>query len=436
MYSVAFDFDLLVQEIQDGSVVPILGSELYVGPDGAALERALARRLADELTLSGIPDSSTPRDVALAHLMAGGSAALLKPKYRRACDAVLATVPEALRQLAEISDFRLYVTTAADDLMERALQDAHRPAQSTGYSLGKGIVEPVPEFGGHPVVCHVLGRMTELFAMTDAEVLEYLGALLSPTHRPQQLFDELSTRNLLFVGCGFPDWLSRLFIRVMKAEPFVRGDRRLKFIADAHVANDATLSQFLRGYELMLYPLGHAVEFVRELHARWRARSTPPPPRLSAPGATLQDGAVFVSFSNRDRETIEKIVAALDNAGIDTWYDKTGIEPGSDWDRMITDNLLRAALFIPFISKHTQELAETPKYFWKEWNLAEARSPYFAPGAKYILPVALDELDAKEARVPESFRKVQWFTLHQRAPTPEFVEYIRTEFRRKQARRP
>jgi hypothetical protein len=428
-----FDFDWLLQEIRESNVVPIIGAELYPDADGASYEQGIARRLAAELRL---PGAATPREAALAYLASGGHPQILKAKLRKLAQEPPAPPSSSLHKLAEITDFRFYLTTAPDDMLERALLAAQRTAQPLAYSPSRTGPETMPDTRRtvDPVVYHLLGAMTELWAITDADILEYLHALLGETHRPVRLFDELANRNLLFLGCGFPDWLSRLFIRVVKNAPFTRGNNpTAQVVADARIASDSNLSVFLQHYDLMLYPGARATDFVDELHRRWVA-SGPVPLPASTPKAVMSDGSVFLSFSSEDRAAVRGIAEALNAAGIDVWFDETGIEPGADWDRMITENLVRAALFMPFVSRRTQSQTEVAKYFWREWNFANKRAEYFAPGTKYIVPVALDEIKPEEANVPDAFRAAHWFKLPERVPTPAFVNFVRTEYRRKHMR--
>jgi hypothetical protein len=429
------DFDWLIQEILYGNVVPVIGAELYADVNGQPLEARVAQRLAEELRLPG-PPQATIRDVALGYLSVRGAAAYntLKAKARTAIQAVITTPPPSLRQLAEIETFPLYVTTTPDDMLEIALGAARRPALQRVYREMPDLELPDDlRKSLSPVVCHVFGLLTESFALTDAELLEYVQSLASDKLTPRKLFDELAPRSLLFLGCGFPDWLTKLFIRVMRKTPFGEREKRTQLIADAHVARDEGLTLFLRHYDVQLYPEGHAIEFVDQIHARWMRTRAPTPPTAptTPPPAVLEKGAVFLSFSSLDRDHVRAIAETLHERGIDVFFDETGVESGADWDRVIIGNLTRAILFIPFVSRNTELLEQTPKYFWREWNLADSRASYYAPGTSFILPVKLDDLDPQRARVPDAFRKPQWFSLLGRTATDEFVAFITSEYRKK-----
>jgi hypothetical protein len=433
-----FDFKLLLHEIRNGNVVPIIGTELYVDEAGAPFEAVIAKKLATALEVAQVADGASPRDVALAYLMKGDKARLssLRAAYQAAVKDTVRVPPPALEKLAKITDFHIYVTTALDRMMEEALAKANRPSASVSYSPKKFDLK-LPDISKVATVCHLLGHVDDEFPLGDADVIEYLQALLSQTYRPLRLYDELQSRNLLFMGCGFPDWLSRLFIRTVKDKPFVtsQAESRAQFIADTRAASDSNLKLFLTHYNVQLHPAGPPTLFVDELYSLWQAEQTQPtpdPPNPQTP--VMTPGAIFLSFSSLDRETVRDIAAALEAAGIDVWFDETDIEKGAEWDPFIEDSLLKATLFVPFVSKNTETLVNTPKYFWKEWKFAEKRSSYYAPGTKFILPVSLDPLNPATAAAPRVFRDLQWFELHGRVATPEFIEFIKSEYRRRQLR--
>jgi hypothetical protein len=436
-----FDFKFLIHEIRNGNVVPIVGTELYVDDRGTPYDTLIAQKLATALDVKHVAADATPRDVSLAYLATATrpQLAFLRSEYQTAVKGALTTPPRALQQLAEIKDFRLYVTTAVDRMMEEALRLANRGvATSVAYTLQKHDLK-LPDMAQTqvPAVCHLLGNIDGDFPVGDAELIEYLQALLGQTYRPLRLYDELQSRNLLFMGCGFPDWLSRLFIRTVKDRPFMpsAAENRAQFIADSRAANDKNLSLFLTHYNVQLHAAGPPTKFVEELHRRWKeTQAQPKPEALTTNPITVPPGAVFLSFSSLDRDTVRDIAKALEAAGIDVWFDETDIEKGSEWDPFIEDALLKATLFVPFVSNNTQSLANSPKYFWKEWNFAENRMSYFAPGTKFVLPIALDPVDVAIAHGPRSFKDLQWFPLHGRTATPELIDFIKTEYRRRQAR--
>ena len=70
---------------------------------------------------------------------------------------------------------------------------------------------------------HLLGSASGQLALTDAELLEHLHCWIEDYH-PRRLFTALKEHDLLFLGCGFSDWLARFFIRIMSGKRFERSD--------------------------------------------------------------------------------------------------------------------------------------------------------------------------------------------------------------------
>jgi hypothetical protein len=433
------DWRGMIRSIRRGKVIPILGPDLYTASDIAgapSFDRAIAQQLAVELGLTDVPTGSTLREVALRALrLPGGQPGTVHRRIRALIDAI-DYIPVPLSQLAEISGFSLYVTTGYDRLLQRAL-DAVRPeaAITRSYALD-GNHEDLPDrrTGEAPIVYHLLGSTAEDCAITEADILEHMHNLISD-ERPERLFDALRDHDLLFLGCGFPDWLARFFIRIMNGAPFAPSDRRPRqAVADEWVSRDERLVLFLQHYNLAVHGIT-AAQYVAALHREWTATSPAPAPgNPGTPKLVADDApAVFLSFPSEDRDVIRAIATRLKASGINAFFDEQDIEPADEWDRVIRDNLAGSALFVPFISRHSE--AGGRRYFWSEWRLAAEVDRREPPGARYILPVALDPIDPQTATVPDRFRDLQWYPLHDRAPTEKFIKFIIDAYRDKQKRR-
>lgn len=92
-------------------------------------------------------------------------------------------------------------------------------------------------------------------------------------------------------------------------------------------------------------------------------------------------GKVFISYSRRDTETVEKIITELEAAGIEVWIDREAIKPGQQWRKQIVEGIDTADAFILNLSPNSA----ASENVLKELNLAEeALEPF-------ILPVMLTE---------------------------------------------
>jgi hypothetical protein len=219
-------WDDLLEYIEDRRVIPVLGPELLrVGTPATPLYRALAERLAARLGVAPgpLPETGALNQVVCDFLRSGGRREEVYPKLRALVKDFPVEVPRPLEQLASISEFRLFVTTTFDSLLESAVNQARfaggAHTERIAYSPSNpGDIPGEVRRLGAPTVFHLLGRLsaTPDYAITDEDTLEFLCAMQSETRRPQLLLDEMRAHHLLLIGCEFPDWLARFFIRIAK----------------------------------------------------------------------------------------------------------------------------------------------------------------------------------------------------------------------------
>ncbi|MBV8910566.1 MAG: TIR domain-containing protein, partial [Gammaproteobacteria bacterium] len=127
--------------------------------------------------------------------------------------------------------------------------------------------------------------------------------------------------------------------------------------------------------------------------------------------------------ASQDAQAALIICTALRGAGIEVWLDQSELRGGDVWDQRIRQQIRDCALFVPIISRHTQQRLEG--YFRLEWKLAVDRSHLMARERPFLVPVVLDDTRDQEALVPEAFRALQWTRLPEGATPPAFVERVR-----------
>ena len=134
-------------------------------------------------------------------------------------------IPEPLRALARIRHFNLFVSTTFDNLLERAINEERFGGQARTEVVAYS-PKHVPDdthlasvlASGRVVVFQMFGHFGSplQYALTDGDRVEYMHALQSAEYRPKRLLSELSERPLLFIGNSFPDWLTRMFLRMVR----------------------------------------------------------------------------------------------------------------------------------------------------------------------------------------------------------------------------
>ena len=92
------------------------------------------------------------------------------------------------------------------------------------------------------------------FVVTDEDLLEFVHVLHTGDRRPRMLFDALRDYNLLLLGCSFPDWLTRFFVRVISDMRLLEPRSTLETIVDDATPRNEDLVVFLRRAKISVFP--------------------------------------------------------------------------------------------------------------------------------------------------------------------------------------
>lgn len=312
-----------------------------------------------------------------------------------------------LEALARIADFDFFITTDFSDIFEKVLQKERCGKEEVvnviNYSLTKYAQEKPSGNTSSVTLFNLLGdiKARDDFAMTDEEVLEYLISIKNGFEEIPQVTDALAGKSLLFIGCGFPDWLLRFTIRIISNQRFA--DKKIgKIIADNRTFNDPKLSSFLRHFNTNIVPIPgpqfeDTFDFMHQLAQNWTdVRSDTVKERY--------EGVVFLSYCNEDRDVLDSAQKALKSRGVDVWYDMDRLESGANYNERIDDEIRNCTVFVPLISEDS--IRDSNRYVYdKEWKLASARKRFVNDGS-FIKPFILDKTNVTDERIPETFRDV------------------------------
>src|SRR5437762_9159889 len=186
------------------------------------------------------------------------------------------TPPQALRQLAQINDFDLFVPTTFDSLLEQAINaERFQGAQSTdviAYSPNRVADLPTErDRMQRPVIYHLLGRLSAspTYVISDEDTLEFVCALQSEHLTPEKLFHELEHNHLLFIGSNFTNWLARLFLRMAKRHRLSDPRDVGEVLRSEEHTSEGRLMAFLQQVSVRTRIYSGAEKLVDELHRRW-----------------------------------------------------------------------------------------------------------------------------------------------------------------------
>jgi hypothetical protein len=440
-------WDDLLNYIEERRVIPIVGPDLLrVQTDRGLmpLYEWLAGKLATRLQVDAslLPHPLTLNDVVCSYLGQRGRREEAYTRLRSIMRETEFEPPAVLRQLAQITDFDLFVTTTFDPLLEKAINAERYGGQPMAdvIAYAPNRVADLPAERGQlqrTVVYHMLGRLSAspTYVVSDEDMLEFICALQSEHLTPEKLFHELEHNHLLLIGSDFSNWLARLFLRMAKRKRLSDPRDVGEVLADDHTMQDERLVAFLQQVSVRTRVYGGAEAFVAELHARWikRQGGTPAafgpgaaPQRFLPPSREMPEHAIFISYAHEDLPAVQRLKAAMDAAGLTTWFDLDRLEGGDDYDRKIRANIGRCSFFVPVISATTQRRHEA--YFRREWSYAVDRSLNIAEGAVFILPVCIDDTPESEAVVPDKFRALHITRMPNGEPTPEFLRRLKDLF--------
>ncbi|MGH8117574.1 MAG: toll/interleukin-1 receptor domain-containing protein [Rhodanobacteraceae bacterium] len=393
-------WDDLLNYIEEHRVIPIIGPELLCVQTDTGLRPLygwLAEKLAVRLSVdtSEVPQPVTLNDVVCSYLGQHGRREEAYTRLRSIMRELSVEPPPALRHLAQITDFDLFVTTTFDPLLADAINLERYGGQPSteviAYSPNR--IADLPSERGElqrTVVYHLLGKLSAspTYVLSDEDMLEYICALQSEHLTPERLFHELEHNHLLLIGSNFSNWLARLFLRMAKRKRLSDPRDVTEVFADDHTLKDERLVAFLQQVSVRTRVYGGAEAFVAELHRRWSARqpaapaaSGSSPQRFLPPAREMPENAIFISYAREDLPAVQRLKAGLDTAGLTTWFDLDRLAGGDDYDRKIRTNIARCSFFVPVVSATTQHRHEA--YFRREWSYAVDRTRNMAEGAVF-----------------------------------------------------
>lgn len=387
-----FQWDELLCRIKRKSVIPVIGQGLYrvdidrENKKDVRLYDYLAQELAHEYGLI-LPKVAN-------HTFASATLEFLKKKPRQYIelsrfleDAINKTSLSPLCpliKLARINSFNIFITTAYDNFLKKLVSRTRQATVKTIAYTDKEKkaqmdINDLFDYQNNPsqiLVYHILGHMSEnsFPAYTESDIMETL--LKLKTDREEQnknrFFWKLQSSFLLFLGCGFDDWLSRFFIRIMSNQEFQfsAGKQFIEFVGDNFFNQKDPfheLPMFLKDHYIEVFHCNHDLEFTDRLFDKIQDRA---PDDIVEPGDLI---TAFISFEGSDRPVAEKLVSYLKADGIDIWLDERKLYPGSEIDKTIIHTIDRVPVFIPLISENSRQVQGEDgklKYHLREWERA------------------------------------------------------------------
>lgn len=324
---------------------------------------------------------------------------------------------EPYRKLVEISGFDTILTVNPDNFMERAFEAAEIPVnESVNYSIPLPALDQDRRKDKALVsIYNLMGNIQGYnFALTEEQSLEYLHMLQKGADTVcKELFDAIKDKAILLIGCSFPNWFMRFFIRIIAKERFKNGIKT-KYVACDRTLQDIELSYFLEHNATKVIRIGTApmavenesidervykdsIEFIDEMHRVWKEYTG------DLSGRPRFKEKVFLSYSWDDKSVVERLKNEFERNGVGVFFDDDALKVGERYNQTIKNYIKNCDFFVPIISQNA--IANKDRYVYdKEWRSAIVLDGY--KDKSYIRPYIIDDTPPTDDGIPEEIRQL------------------------------
>ena len=410
-----FDWNELLYQIHMKNVIPVIGQGLYWVRIGSNRKVLLYQHLADQLAKKmGFP-SLRPTNHAFSravfqYLKENPNDFLGLQHFLTEHIASLSPISRGpLWKLSRIKPFSLFINSTYDHCLVHTLNSVRKyPTEVLHHTYiekraGRVTNEQLErlEYSNGSLVFHIYGSTAINLspAYTEKDILETLVTFQKDMEMDPKnsFFQALKEKSLLFVGCGYDDWLFRFFIRTIANEPYQTSSDlpTRRFIADNFDSfNSGELACFLNSYNSEVFFSSAGKSFVDILFDEIYKRH--PRDIIQEDEFPVPDTAL-ISFHGDNRQAARQLASNLKNDGINVWMDEFELKPGDPVAETIVKAVEKCPAFIPLISEEAKQFQENQsilKYHIREWEWAYSRHVNHQ-NPKVIVPVKIDNTDLR-----------------------------------------
>lgn len=419
-----YDWDELLDNIAENNLTPIVGKEMYKFNDGGnlvAFDNYLAKKILKAYNVTDKPDMTLLQAVNFLEF----DQKLETPEIIRRLKNITKETRDTniefplLNEFLQITDLKYYINTAVYNnlLVDKINEIQKNNPTSINFSINQPFSDSEDlEKLSAPFVFNVFGSLTNTVdpALSEEDMLEFAGYFREKMSNAINILNALRNKNLLFLGCAYPEWLIRFALRLLSHEPIHDwGKTRTIYVINDRSPYREQQNEFLKNYKAVTYD-GDTSEFVTELVSQWKNRN---PNRK-------KNRSVFLSYTRSDVPALENLKKSLEEIGsIDCWYDKEKLNPGDIWKREIISNIRKADIFMPLISANS--LDHENGYVQKEWTEG-INTSLCRPDAKFLIPVVIDDSKLYGEKIKNIFGSdINMTRIPEGKPNQEFLDDIK-----------
>ncbi len=418
------DWDELLDFISDRQLTPIIGKEMYKFKQNDLLvpiDEYLSKQILEFFKVAAPAGLSLTQAV---NLLVNENRIKMMDIIRKLKSIVKEVNFEfpLLTEFLGIKDLNYFINTAVyNNVLETNLTKVRN---ENATSINFSINEPFSDSDDlerlqEPFVFNVFGSLLNTVdpALSEEDMLEYTGNFKEKIKNATNIINALKNKNLLFIGCAFPDWMVRFILRLLSNEPMHDwGTRRTIVVVNDPSDLRKIQFDFLKNYDVVTYE-GTTDDFVHELSKQWQQKNP----------LAVKSKMIFLSYTVMDKDAVENLKKAIEGINhVTCWYDNREIVAGDDFKTEIAKNIKSADLFIPLISANS--LMHKDGYVQLEWFTADNVNTFRKIDGKtdkYLMPIVIDDTNPYDANVPKYFSELSIGKVPAGNPGQEFINHLR-----------
>ncbi|MCK4765679.1 MAG: toll/interleukin-1 receptor domain-containing protein [Candidatus Aminicenantes bacterium] len=421
-----FDWHKLIELIKNKNVIPVIGQNLYRIETEDKREVLLYDFLAGQIAQEFGVELSTDAGHKFAELCLDFFEKYNPDKlaqsnsFNKTLKRVQLIPFNSIWKLAHIEDLNIFITTVYDNFLSEILKEVRKiQARVLSYTvhekylhlLDDELFDDIEKYQCS-LVYHMFGNFGDLRpAYTEKDkrdtILEFHKDM--ELNRQNNLSRKLKNSSLLLLGCD--DRFLRSFIPVFEKYYRTSHNQRLTVIVGGipgtyNEKKFNKLINFLKDYKVEFIYYCESKDFVDCLSDRMKEEEVSelledriPVCKTEKKGRTKKvkelenvEPLAFISHHGGNKAASKRLATHLKSDGINVWLDQFELKPGDGIDETIMNAIDKCPVFIPIISRESENLAGTNdlRYHSKEWvraieNMKLKKNP------NKIMPVIIDD---------------------------------------------
>jgi hypothetical protein len=324
--------------------------------------------------------------------------------------------PESFRKLVSIKHFTFFINATFTNILTLAYnkfrargKDGEEMQSSYEVTSDPTVISrpaPAARFTlklEKPLIYNLFGTHDEAaddYLLTDADYVEFIHDLIRDKDvRFSNLVSFLNEADLLFLGCNFPDWFLRFFIRVCVGDRLDRVspiERKTVIDTINNLQLDSSRSVFLGYYRIQTLKID-CNTLIDEIYQSLSNDRDKTQNILDDQG----NNNVFISYCREDEQVVKDLTTQFNDKYVDYFQDVNNLRSGDSLNDKISTAIDKSCVFLFIVSSNIQK---ADKYLWEELRYAIARKKLVWPVYKEF--VNKDMLLPPEFKVTDDLREV------------------------------